>query len=242
VNSSDKPSPLKADKLAIELDRGADMPLGAQLAWALRGAIAEAVLGQRLPGVRELAQALELNVNTVRSVYQRLALEGLIETRQGAGTFVAGRSEQSRAAVRIAAEAAAEATQSGADPREVAAHLLLGGQRVVARGGAAGQRRRELRLQIAGLERTVSALQVLYRTKLAAPAAPTLPVGPHLPSIAELEQTRTALVRMLVELQSSQDERGPARSDQSPEPARESSKQRSSAARPRVARAAPAAS
>ena len=44
--------------------------------------------GQRLPGLRELAEATGVNANTVRAVYQRLEQDGLITSLQGSGTFV----------------------------------------------------------------------------------------------------------------------------------------------------------
>src|SRR3954453_8435456 len=51
----------------LALDRHSDVPLGPQLAWKLRGAVATGALrsGDRLPGVRELADAAGVNVNTV---------------------------------------------------------------------------------------------------------------------------------------------------------------------------------
>lgn len=44
--------------------------------------------GDPLPSVRQLASHLGINVNTVRSAYQKLEAEGLVETRQGRGTQV----------------------------------------------------------------------------------------------------------------------------------------------------------
>ena len=69
-------------QLAVDLtlERGGDLPLGTQLAWKLRAAMASGELrrGDRLPGVRELADAAGVNVNTARAVYARLAEQGLI--------------------------------------------------------------------------------------------------------------------------------------------------------------------
>lgn len=47
--------------------------------------------GQRLPGVRELAQREQVSLITARNAYLELQERGLIVTRQGSGTFVAGR-------------------------------------------------------------------------------------------------------------------------------------------------------
>lgn len=52
---------------------------------SVSGAIAP---GDRLPSVRQLAKELAVNQNTVLHVYERLTSEGLLERRQGDGTFV----------------------------------------------------------------------------------------------------------------------------------------------------------
>nr|WP_106397421.1 GntR family transcriptional regulator [Actinocorallia populi] len=44
--------------------------------------------GDRLPRVREVAQSLAINPNTVHKAYRELELEGLAEGRPGVGTFV----------------------------------------------------------------------------------------------------------------------------------------------------------
>src|SRR3954452_12787876 len=82
---------LSAEDLALE--RGSDVPLGTQLAWKLRAAIAAGKLraGDRLPGVRDLAALVGVNVNTVRAVYARLGQQGVIESEHGRGTFVGSR-------------------------------------------------------------------------------------------------------------------------------------------------------
>src|SRR3954454_4104466 len=82
------------DEMGIRLDREAEVPVGVQLAWALRNAIRAGALapGQRLPALRELADELGVNPNTLRSVYGRLEAEKLIETRHGSGTFVAAKA------------------------------------------------------------------------------------------------------------------------------------------------------
>jgi GntR family transcriptional regulator len=46
------------------------------------------VPGDRLPKVRDVAQSLAINPNTVLKAYRELELEGLAEGRPGVGTFV----------------------------------------------------------------------------------------------------------------------------------------------------------
>lgn len=46
--------------------------------------------GSRLPSVRALAERLALSVSTVVEAYERLASQGLIESKTGSGFFVAG--------------------------------------------------------------------------------------------------------------------------------------------------------
>ncbi|MGW4526985.1 GntR family transcriptional regulator [Amycolatopsis sp. NPDC004378] len=46
--------------------------------------------GDQLPKVRDVAQALAINPNTVLKAYRELVLEGLAEGRPGVGTFVTG--------------------------------------------------------------------------------------------------------------------------------------------------------
>ena len=44
--------------------------------------------GDQLPKVRDVAQALAINPNTVLKAYRELEIEGLVEGRPGTGTFV----------------------------------------------------------------------------------------------------------------------------------------------------------
>jgi len=77
--------------MRLQVQRSSEVPLGVQLARQLRSHIESGQLapGARLPSVREAAAAAEVNVNTVRSVYGRLEQEGLLQSVQGRGTFVA---------------------------------------------------------------------------------------------------------------------------------------------------------
>src|SRR3954447_23359254 len=73
------------------LNRDGDVPLGTQLAWQVQALIVNGRLrpGEQLPSVRRLADVAGVNVNTMRSVYERLEGEGFVRTHHSRGTFVA---------------------------------------------------------------------------------------------------------------------------------------------------------
>ncbi|PWE32449.1 PLP-dependent aminotransferase family protein [Maritimibacter sp. 55A14] len=83
---------LDAALLGITLDRGGGRPLHAQLAQALRRLIlsGRAASGARLPASRRLAAELGVSRITALAALDQLVAEGYLETRRGAGTFVAG--------------------------------------------------------------------------------------------------------------------------------------------------------
>lgn len=64
------------------------MQLVQQVKQSLRVGLAQA--GDQLPKVRDVAQALAINPNTVLKAYRQLELEGLAEGRPGVGTFLVG--------------------------------------------------------------------------------------------------------------------------------------------------------
>ncbi|HEY7951430.1 MAG TPA: GntR family transcriptional regulator [Solirubrobacteraceae bacterium] len=198
----------------LVLDRDAEVPLGVQLAWALRARIGDGrfVPGERLPGLRDLAVALHINANTVRAVYQRLEHEGVLVSRQGSGTFVADAPAQTSSAVdTIAANAAREARDTGVDPRAVAAALYVA---PVAASAAAGHRpdalaarRHQLRTQIAALQRTLGELEVRYPALVPKPAAGRVAATarPRLLDVAELERVQAQLIARLAALHAAVD-------------------------------------
>src|ERR671937_1787981 len=81
------------ERLALTLDRssGRRYPLARQLADELRRRVQAGSLGMgdRLPPVRDLAQALEVTPETVAVAYKRLTAEGYLRAEVGRGTFVA---------------------------------------------------------------------------------------------------------------------------------------------------------
>jgi GntR family transcriptional regulator len=75
----------------LRIEKGSSTPISRQIAEQIASLIASDGLppGKCLPSVRDLARQLAVNPNTVLRVYERLAREGLVELRQGQGTFVA---------------------------------------------------------------------------------------------------------------------------------------------------------
>src|SRR5581483_8853832 len=133
-------------------------------AWSLRSQIGDGRIrpGQRLPGLRELADAVGVNLNTVRSVYRRLEQDGLIHTLHGRGTFVSSDASLRSSAGEIAADAARAARERGVNPREVAAALYVsqpGSERLP---GEEADLRERLRGEIASLDRVLSGLEASH--------------------------------------------------------------------------------
>ncbi|HEV2945015.1 MAG TPA: winged helix-turn-helix domain-containing protein [Solirubrobacteraceae bacterium] len=205
-----QPETIGLEGFGVAIDRDAEVPIGVQLAWALRTRIRDGRFkpSQRLPGLRDLAEATGVNVNTVRAVYQRLEHEGLIDSQQGSGTFVASTPHRPSAVGTIAADAAREAQATGVDPREVAAALYVTSESPAAPADEAAERRRLLRTQIAGLERTLGELEAGHPGVAPAPTQKRRDMGPTLPSVAELEHVRTSLVRRLATVQTAIDALG----------------------------------
>jgi Predicted transcriptional regulators len=87
---------------SLVLDPKKDLPLYAQLARQLREAVVSGQwdANQPLPSVRSLVALLRINPQTVLRAYRALEEEGLIERRQGQGTFVRGEALQAAAAAR----------------------------------------------------------------------------------------------------------------------------------------------
>ncbi|MHB8125295.1 MAG: GntR family transcriptional regulator [Desulfitobacteriaceae bacterium] len=71
-------------------------PLYEQILHQIRYAVArkDIALGTKLPSVRELAQQLKVNPNTVMRAYQELDRDGLTETRRGQGTFITTKQQK----------------------------------------------------------------------------------------------------------------------------------------------------
>ncbi|MFI0938232.1 GntR family transcriptional regulator [Streptomyces sp. NPDC021020] len=76
----------------LHVDRTSTVPAYAQLVTQVREALRMGVLrpGDQLPTVRSVVTACTVNPSTVLKAYRELELSGLVEARQGAGTFVSG--------------------------------------------------------------------------------------------------------------------------------------------------------
>jgi DNA-binding transcriptional regulator YhcF (GntR family) len=118
--------PPSAAERGLDVERDSDVPISTQIYWQLAYQIESGRLqsGVRLAPVRELGAALRVNPNTIRAVYRRLADNGYVLSRHGAGTVVSDRTVHRRrpeALGGIVSEMLRRAAQAGFTPDEVAA-------------------------------------------------------------------------------------------------------------------------
>jgi GntR family transcriptional regulator len=78
--------------MQIRIDNASDRPVYQQIIDQVKRDIALGRLAkdEKLPTVRQLAGQLAINPNTISKAYRQMEQEGIITTRPGAGTFVAG--------------------------------------------------------------------------------------------------------------------------------------------------------
>jgi GntR family transcriptional regulator len=114
--------------IEFHLDGRSPVATYKQLVQQVRQALRVGMLepGDQLPRVREVAESLAINPNTVLKAYRELELEGLVEGRPGLGTFVvrslAGPSLASQAELRRELQAWLErARAAGLDQEDVVA-------------------------------------------------------------------------------------------------------------------------
>jgi GntR family transcriptional regulator len=114
--------------IEFHLDSRSPVATYKQLVQQVRQALRVGLLepGDQLPRVREVAESVAINPNTVLKAYRELELEGLVEGRPGLGTFVvrslAGPSLASQAELRRELQAwLARARAAGLDQEDVVA-------------------------------------------------------------------------------------------------------------------------
>ena len=80
----------------IDITTGAGTPIYRQIGDQVRLAIAAGTLapGDSLPSVRSLAERLVITANTVAKAYAELVRDGVLESQQGLGFFVANKKRQ----------------------------------------------------------------------------------------------------------------------------------------------------
>ena len=76
----------------MEINFRSGVPVYLQLVAQVKGAVAAGLIrdGEQLPSIRELAEQLRVNRNTIARAYQELEAEGVVETQQGRGVFISG--------------------------------------------------------------------------------------------------------------------------------------------------------
>ncbi|HEY8640651.1 MAG TPA: GntR family transcriptional regulator [Solirubrobacterales bacterium] len=210
-----------------DIERDDELPVGVNLAWRLRALILSGRLpaGDRLPGVRDLAAATSVNVNTIRALYRRLEREGLVVAQHGMGTFVAPNPIVSPALEQVAAEAAEAARELGIEPRELARTIYSGSLPGDADLGEAAPAdpdvetpteesaraaRRTLRGQIARLESQLAAYPEEATKAGVAEASPEPFAGPtaRIADLGELETVRDQLIDRLKRVRAEVERRG----------------------------------
>ena len=77
--------------MRFTIDPDSGIPVYLQISRAIKRSIALGSMrgGEQVPSVREVAEMLTVNPNTVAKAYQLLEREGIVLTRKGIGTFVA---------------------------------------------------------------------------------------------------------------------------------------------------------
>jgi len=102
----------------ITIDESDRRPIYRQVADEIKGLIARGELreGMALPPVRQVADDLGINLNTIAAAYRELQREGLVKVRHGSGALVSSRrlNQQSDSELRKAL-------------RSSLAHLVLAG-------------------------------------------------------------------------------------------------------------------
>ena len=211
----------RAALVDFSVDPGAELPLGTQLTWKIRSMIARGVLrgDDRLPSVRELAEFSGINVNSARGVYRDLEAEGAIHSEHGRGTFVTA-PEGDRRSI----DALVRSTLEGARDQNVDLPSLA--EAIWAAASAAGRPehtelphdrdpdldakalRKELRRQIARIEREIATYVRHDRREPPPQRVPSAVPTARVASVEDLQRTRSELIDRLLRLRKEAERRG----------------------------------
>jgi GntR family transcriptional regulator len=84
-----------SQSISFQLSSDSGVPAYLQLVQQVKQALRMGVLevGDKLPTVKEVVAEVAINPNTVTKAYRELEYEGLVEGRQGVGTFVSRRPD-----------------------------------------------------------------------------------------------------------------------------------------------------
>ncbi|MBO1903090.1 GntR family transcriptional regulator [Leucobacter weissii] len=113
--------------MLLSIDAASERPIYAQLADAVRRAVARGELrvGEKLPPAGEVAIGLGVNKHTVLRAYQELRDEGLVDLRRGRGAVITSLADEIALLRRDAARIAERARGLGVSPRTLAALLQI---------------------------------------------------------------------------------------------------------------------
>ena len=101
----------------LRIEVSSAVPIYRQVMDQIRESIACGLLkpGEQMPSVRQLADELAVNQNTILKVYNELCHDGVLRAERGSGTFVADstRQVQEREKIQIVTEAIVQAAEKG---------------------------------------------------------------------------------------------------------------------------------
>ncbi len=80
----------------ITIDGRSPVPIFEQVKSGFRGLVARGLIkpGEQIPAIRNLAEILRVNPNTIARAYRELIQEGFLESRRGEGNFISMNARQ----------------------------------------------------------------------------------------------------------------------------------------------------
>jgi GntR family transcriptional regulator len=78
----------------VTIDAHSPVPIFEQVKSGFRGLVARGLLktGEQIPAIRNLAETLRVNPNTIARAYRELIQEGFLESRRGEGNFISSKA------------------------------------------------------------------------------------------------------------------------------------------------------